>query len=229
MSYFSQFLGSKYSQNGEEGILFEILKRIGTPEPGTFVEFGVGDGKTYSNTLLMAERGSRGVWIEADESSYPVAKALGDMFDGRVETLNELVARDGEKSLDNLLAKTKTPRNVDFMSIDIDSYDLEVWQSLKDYRPKVILVEINSAIPVGIELRHKSGIDSGASFTSMLNVGLDKGYGLVAHTGNLFFVDGIYYPKMGLPQSEMSDPNTIFNDAWARAAKPEYVAELLRR
>lgn len=229
MSFFSQFLGKKYSQNGEEGILFELLKRIGTPEPGTFVEFGVGDGQTYSNTLLMAERGSRGVWIESDTKSHPVAKSLADRFEGNIETLCALVNVDGVDSLDNILRRTRTPKYLDFMSIDIDSYDLEVWRSIKDYRPKIVLIEINSAIPVGVDFVHVPGIDSGASFTSMCKLAHEKGYGLVAHTGNLFFVDGIYYTKLGLPQSEIDDPNTIFDQSWARSMPASYLENLLRR
>ena len=32
-----------------------------------------------------------------------------------------------------------------------DSYDLAVWKSLKQFRPKIVIIEINSGIPPGIE------------------------------------------------------------------------------
>jgi hypothetical protein len=226
MSYFSGFVGKKYSQNGEEGILFELLKRMGTPEPGTFVEFGVGDGKMLSNTLLMAERGSSGIWMESNHDSYLTAKKLGDTFDGRVQTLHRLVALEGPDSLDAILDETKTPPHFDFLSIDIDSYDLEVWESLKRYQPKIVLIEINSAIPVGTNFRWRSGIDSGASFSSTVAVGKEKGYTLVAHTGNLFFVHNAYRNTVGLPQKELDDPATIFDWSWANSLGPAYLRTL---
>ncbi len=227
MSYFSQYARAKYSQNGEEGILFELFKRIGVEPPGTFVEFGVGPGVACSNTLLLAENGGHGVWIECDDVSFPKAKALGDTFEGRVETLHELIALEGEKSLDAILAKTKTPHDVDFMSIDIDSYDLHVWESLKNYKPKIVLFEINSSIPVGVEFSHKPGVDSGASFTTATRVGREKGYVVVAHTGNLFFVDEKYKDKLEMPEDELKYPEKIFNTSWVKAAGPDYVKWLL--
>jgi hypothetical protein len=56
-----------YSQRGEDGILAEIFRRIGTG--GTFfVEFGAGDG-SENNTAWLLENGWSGVWIEGDPSN----------------------------------------------------------------------------------------------------------------------------------------------------------------
>ena len=52
--------GQKYfSQNDEDGITLDILRRIGL-ESGTFVEFGAGDG-LENNSLILLMRGWKGV------------------------------------------------------------------------------------------------------------------------------------------------------------------------
>ncbi|HEU5294219.1 MAG TPA: hypothetical protein VFU71_05485, partial [Burkholderiaceae bacterium] len=51
-----------YSQNDEDGLIEEILRRCQLTAPGTFVELGVGDG-TENNTLNLLLKGWRGVWL----------------------------------------------------------------------------------------------------------------------------------------------------------------------
>jgi hypothetical protein len=53
-----------YSQNGEDGIIAEIFKRIGTTNR-VFVEFGVGDG-LQNNTAYLLLKNWIGFWIEAN-------------------------------------------------------------------------------------------------------------------------------------------------------------------
>src|SRR5262245_56964465 len=52
-----------YSQNGEDGIIQEIFRRIGT-ESRLFIEIGTGDGLECNTTFLLAQ-GWRGIWVEA--------------------------------------------------------------------------------------------------------------------------------------------------------------------
>ncbi len=49
----------------------------------------------------------------------------------------------------------------------VDSYDLDVWESLENYNPKMVIIEINSSIPPGILQKH--GFKTkGNSFSSAL-------------------------------------------------------------
>lgn len=50
-----------YSQNNEEEI---ILNTVGSLPTGSFLDIGAYDGKTFSNTLALAERGWSGVCVE---------------------------------------------------------------------------------------------------------------------------------------------------------------------
>ncbi len=57
-----------YSQNDEDGITFEILRRLGR-ESGVFAEFGVGNG-TENNTLALAACGWRGFWCGGEDLAF---------------------------------------------------------------------------------------------------------------------------------------------------------------
>jgi hypothetical protein len=213
-----QYAKNVYSQNGEDGITAEIVRRLDIHAPGWFVEFGAGDGRKLSNTRALAEKNWCGVWIESDVESYAIMEQSTHEFGGRVHPLHKLVGLTLSDNLDAILATTLAPKVLDFISIDIDSFDYEVWESMVDYRAKIVLIEINSGVPVGVHQRHGKRAE-GTSFTTMVDLGQKKGYQLVCHTGNLYFVDERSVRKLELPEHEMRDPNTIFDDTWVRWAQ----------
>jgi FkbM family methyltransferase len=51
-----------YSQNGEDVVLYELFRH---QAEGFFVEIGCIDGRRFSNTLFFADRGWRGLCVEA--------------------------------------------------------------------------------------------------------------------------------------------------------------------
>src|SRR6202012_3200008 len=60
--------GKVYSQNDEDGITFEILRRLGL-STGVFAEFGVGDGRE-NNTLALAAAGWSGFWVGGEDLDF---------------------------------------------------------------------------------------------------------------------------------------------------------------
>ena len=58
-----------FSQNGEDGVLAEILRRIGTGSR-TFVEFGIQDGSEGTTVFLAQVMGWSGVYLEADPDEF---------------------------------------------------------------------------------------------------------------------------------------------------------------
>ncbi len=55
------------SQNDEERV---ILEALGDAPPGYLMDLGAGDGKLFSNTRALMERGWSGMLIEADFESF---------------------------------------------------------------------------------------------------------------------------------------------------------------
>jgi hypothetical protein len=188
---YNRFQSNVYSQNGEDGILQVILDQLGilSNEQKWCVEFGSWDGKHLSNTFNLVEsHGFAAVYIEGDADRYEDLKITAK----ENQLIHPVLAfvewqSSSQNTLDKLLKQSPLPENFDVLSIDIDSYDLDVWDSLENYFPKVVVIEINSSIPPGIVWRHGPSTP-GNTFTATINVAKVKGYTLVCHTGNLIFV-----------------------------------------
>jgi hypothetical protein len=200
-----------YSQFGEDGIIQEICSRLGI-KTGWFVEFGAWDGRHLSNTYnLVAHKGWQGVFIECDPEKYRALLQTKAAFPDRLHTMCAMVGFEGDSRLDSLLAKTPIPPDFELLSIDIDSYDWQVWNALEHYRPKIVIIESNAAIPPGISQVHNPPASFGASFTALVSLGRSKGYQLVCHTGNCFFIRNELVPNLRLGSDLLASPEKLFN------------------
>jgi hypothetical protein len=209
---FSKFFGNVYSQNGEDGVIEEILSRIGWSNLSLWVaEFGAWDGQHLSNTFSLVEtRDFNSVYIEGDSEKFIDLVLTAKRFPRIVPIEAMISSRSGQaNSLDNLLAKTEIPSDFDILSIDIDSYDLDIWESLSNYQPKIVVIEINSGIMPGILSRHNK-IYEGNSFSSTLQVANKKNYSLVCHTGNCIFVREDILPLLKVPKRYLDYPELLF-------------------
>jgi hypothetical protein len=192
------------SQNGEEGILLECIKRMGITT-GHAVEVGANDGLFCSNTaLLIREHGWTGRMIETDFNlwrvcienwvGYPV-KCTCSHVDG--DNINAFV--DG---------------SCDVLSLDTDGSDYKVFKGLRA-KPKIVIVEIDSSIPPE---RLEFNAEGGAGYGPMVLLGLDKGYFVLCHTGNLIFVRDDFRKLFPEVIGEPSDFDLYFNRAWLQEA-----------
>jgi hypothetical protein len=185
-----------FSQNGEDGIISEIFKRLNI-ESGYFVEFGVQDGLETNTSLLLFKKW-KGIWIEADKLYFDlILENYKHVIDNnQLIVLNEFIKKN---NLEEILNKYNLPVDFELLSIDIDSNDYWVWDSLNTYQPKVIVIEYNAFFPIDVEwvmeyVEDKiwdSSINFGASLSSLVKLGKFKGYTLVAcnNTGsNAFFI-----------------------------------------
>jgi hypothetical protein len=201
-----------HSQNGEDGIIAELIKRLGIKcgDSEWCVEFGAWDGKHLSNTLALVRQGVKAVYIEGDEERFQDLLKTTKQYP-QITPINAFVDRwpEDKNSLDKLLSATNIPYDYLLLSIDIDSYDLDVWESSVAHSPKIVVIEINSAILPGIISWHSSKLP-GNSFTATLNVGICKGYTLVCHTGNMIFVRNDLIALIGLSEREIRYPETLF-------------------
>ena len=173
---FNSFKKNIYSQNGEDGILQELLKKLNLEKNGWCCEFGAWDGKVGSNTFnLVKNFNFKAIYIESDKKKFKDLKKTEREYPG-IFAVNKTIDRNKESinSLEKVLEKTKIPLDFEILSIDIDSYDLDVWETLEKYRPKIIVIEINSSINPGLYQRHGSCIN-GNRFAATLEVGKKRG------------------------------------------------------
>lgn len=179
------FAADIHSQFGEDGIIGEVLDRIGTVvEPSRWcVEFGAADGVWLSNTCdLIRSRSYRAVLIEADAQR---AAALAQNHPGsEVIKLSRRVGLDGADRLDAILSSSGVPVDLDVLSIDIDGCDYWVLDSLEIHRPRVIVIEFNPTIPNSVEFVQPRdfSVQQGSSPLSITRLAEAKGYVLVAVT-----------------------------------------------
>ena len=139
-----------YSQNGEDGVIAEVLRRIGSGGR-RFVEIGCGDGR-QNNTRLLLETGWRGVWIDGD--SEAIGRARRDFAEaisaGRLAVVHASVTRE---NVGALLAEAGANQAFDVLSIDVDLHTGHVWEAVSEagFRPRVACVEYNASVPPSVD------------------------------------------------------------------------------
>lgn len=190
------YRSNKYSQNGEDGVLEKILNELNI-ENGFFVEFGANNGPNCSNTWSLSEKGWSGIYIEGDDALINDLKKSSEKFGDKVKVVEKFVDYEGQNKLDNILKQNGVVENFDVLSIDIDGYDYHVWEAFVEFKPKIVIIEINSSIPVGYKQVHNPPEQMLTSFSSMVELGISKGYKPLCHTGNLIFLDkNIDFPEV---------------------------------
>lgn len=215
-SPFDSYKKNIYSQNGEDGIILRVLELLGCNEIGELwvVEFGAWDGIHLSNTFSLVKKGASAVYIESDEKKFQQLLKTSNEYPKIIPICALVSPNRGEgKSLDEILSNLPVPTDFFLLSIDIDSYDLQVWEAVNIYRPILVIIEIMSEIPVGVLQKH-SDLNPGSSFTATLNVAETKGYCLVCHTGNLIFIREDCFHHMNFPDDLRNNPNKLFNPFW---------------
>lgn len=202
-----------YSQGGEDGILHEVFRRIGTTNR-FFVEFGSGDGQ-QNNTVFLLRSGWSGVWIDGDPAAIASAKKnfAADISAGRLNVVEAFITAE---NIEELFSRAKVPAEFDLLSTDLDRNDYWVWRKIEHYRPRALVIEYNAMFPPGVEWVVKYDANAwwdntshfGASLTSLELLGRQKGYRLVGcNLGgiNAFFV------RDDLARDRFSQPYTAAN------------------
>jgi hypothetical protein len=194
------------SQNGEDGIIHEIFCRVGTTNR-MFAEVGVGTG-SENNTAFLLSQGWNGFWIDGTDTFL---KALANRVDLLNGCLKWMVSHVSGENIAGLFTQLGVPGEFDLLSLDIDQNTYYVWEGLQRFRPRVVVIEYNSALPANIDWKVRNISDRpwdgtqnfGASLKALENLGRRLGYGLVGceFIGvNAFFVrDDLLADKFAKP------------------------------
>ena len=184
---------SVFSQNGEDGVLFELRRRM-VDIPHSFVEFGIGRGSQGNCVLLADVFGWSGLFVEYDRDSYGQLRTKY----GGSRAVRTACERVTPQNVESVFGQAQVPTEFGILSIDIDGNDYWVWEALEDYRPAIVVIEYNSMLPLDEALAQPyDSADaeltsfSGASLGALEGLAKAKGYELV-HTDlagvNAFFV-----------------------------------------
>lgn len=182
-----------YSQNGEDGVLWEIFSRImGSPYQGKFVEIGA-NGRQSTALLLARLAGWSGAFFD---KGVPQVRSLRRSFTGRedIEIVDCLVTAE---NFTNVVGSDLS--EVDLLCIDVDGADIQLVERISQ-PPKVLVVEINSTPGLrSYRQNHGRTWDRTAEFGASIdvmdlacsNVGLTRVF--VESTGtNAFYVRNEY-------------------------------------
>lgn len=134
------------SEHSEENIIQSVFDHI-PPMNKWCVDvgaFGIGG----SNTYKLIKEGWKSIQIEPNVDQFlTLEKIYQDNFNVTVInnfiTPGKLLVKNEPNCLDSVLSVHAVPSDFDFLSIDIDGYDYEVWMNLDLYSPNLICIECN--------------------------------------------------------------------------------------
>jgi len=190
------------SQNGEDGVIAELLRRIGTSLDPYFIEFGVEDGSEGNCVFLADALGWSGLFLEFDSHQYARLAAKYRWSTG----VTTVAAKVTPATVESLFSQSGVPPELDVLSIDVDGVDYWIWRAITNYRPRLVIIEYNAELEperrqvVPETFEGWTGTNYfGASIGALKALGNAKGYELVYTdlTGvNSFFVraDLLWHP-----------------------------------
>ncbi len=201
----NEFEARVRSRNGEDGIVKEILFRIGAVERYA-VEVGFGDGGASTSAHLVLDYDWRGLIVDGDPQCVEAARAL---VRGRpVAVHHEAVTSE---NIARIFASYQVPLSPDLVAIAIDGNDYWVWKALVGYRPRVVVVDYNAAYqpPQRWVMKYdplhiwRGDTHRGASLASIALLGRELGYALIGTDcsgARAFFVRRDLRTQAGFPE-----------------------------
>jgi hypothetical protein len=202
-----------FSQNGEDGVIAEILLRIGVTSRW-FVEFGIGTGHEGNCVLLADAYGWNGLFCEPDDVTFPKLE-FKYSTNPRIRTDQTVVTPE---NIADVFARNGVHEEMDVLSIDVDTIDYWIWEALEGYRPRLVIVEYNSMLSMDRALVYPKDQNPrwdetafyGSSLGAFRHLADRKGYQLV-HTEmfgvNAFFVRQDLADRVGVETPPMRTSN----------------------
>ena len=196
-----------YSQNDEDGILMEILRRIDIKK-GNFFEIGVCGGHknngTECNSIILLMLGWNGIWIDGVNIDLNLPK------DSKLNFFKQFLNKDNcVNTLNDALKSSKINKSeINVVSVDIDGNDFYITESMlkEGFKPDCFIVEYNGKFPPPIIYNMpyeenyvwRGGDEQGCSLQFWVNFFNKFDYNLVCCniTGtNVFFVHNKHKDK----------------------------------
>ena len=196
------------SQNGEDGILRYLFEEVGFGSR-IFVEFGFGAQQCNALRLIVHEKFTGLMMDGSEEQCDYFNRAAHKMNIPGVQAVCTFIDLD---NLESLISDNGIPRDIDFLSVDVNGNDYWIWDQLESVSPRVACIEYNAGmgpdwsctIPYSADFErydaHPSGFFAGASLQALETLGKKKGYRLVGcdatGTNSFFIRDDIDAPNV---------------------------------
>lgn len=174
-----QFENKIYSQQGEDGIIDYIFKNIKTTNKIS-VEIGVSNVSSNvifeNNTMNLLTKGWKSYWFDCTNIKIVPENCI---FTKIMLTEDNVV---------QVFESLNIPKQFDLLSIDIDGNDYHIRQALREYKPRVCIMEYNGCFNGNDEYIMKRNDnymwkpgqrDFGASLKSITNQANELGYDLI--------------------------------------------------
>lgn len=146
---FNNYGKKMYSQTDEDGLTFEIVRRLGIKK-GVFAEFGVGNG-LENNTISLAALKWRGFWVGMEDLVVNINPTNERSLN--FEYIKDFIDLDNILSLIDKGLSAISQQNIDLISLDLDGNDLYFVTKIleNNIQPKIFIVEYNSKIIPPVE------------------------------------------------------------------------------
>ena len=205
MKNLHKFRFDVYSQNGEDGVINEILKRSIENRKLNVVEFGAGDIEENSNTfnLIKKDKVNFSVFIEQDFNLFEKLKILKLKYP-TIIPINKTIdfKKNSDDNICKILKKNNISNNLDIMSIDIDSNDLDVYRTINEYHPKLLIIEAGRQ---KYNVFSENSVDKKMNSFSSIYKCISKKYYLICYNGNLFFLNKDSFSEKHIKKNYYTD------------------------
>ena len=230
--------GSKvFSQTDEDGITFEIVRRIKI-ESKFFIEFGVGRG-TENNTLSLLAANWKGVWYGGQDLSVNLDNSK------RLKFKKIWITKDNIVSLLEDALKYNDTKKIDLISLDLDGNDYYLIKEIlsNNYEPKIFIAEYNGKFipPIEFKINYDENFTwkgddyFGASLQTLNNLFKSYDYKLVccnsATGANAFFVHNKFAEKFADVPTDIRNiyvpPNYNLYNYWGHKKSPKTIEKII--
>ena len=190
---------SVFSQWGEDGIIDWLISQIPNL-PKSFVEFGVENYKESNTRLLLLLRNWQGLVIDGSLDNIQDIKQQEIYWKYSLTAKHAFIDRD---NVNQLIESGGLTGQIGLLSVDIDGNDYWIWQAINCIKPAIVVIEYNAVFgdlhPLTVPYRadfirseaHYSNLYFGASLSSLVLLGKEKGYvflGTSSTGANAFFI-----------------------------------------
>jgi hypothetical protein len=186
-------------------IRLQLLEKI--PNLSNYIiDIGASSGQETDPVYLLYKNYKfGGLCIEANDSIHELEKKLPQ------DSIKKVQAYATPETIVSIFVNNKVPLYPDILKIDIDGYDLSVIREIlsANYKPKIIIAEINEKIPPPIWFEIKYSKDYVWDGSHCFGFSLEAGsktlqeYGYTAISlfegNNAVFLDSKYIDLLGIP------------------------------